>query len=220
MNKNKAQLTYFTSFAEFNNMLADPTKNVNDVFFPTEEICAVHWGMNENFVKQDTSTNIFLAAFTTAWARMKLYQEMDKLGESVLYHDTDSIIYASNGTNDPALGNLLGEFTDELNGDTIETFVSGGPKNYGYKTASGKTCCKVRGFTLNFRNSKSLNYDALKWLVSGMSDDTIALNNPSKITRDPKKRRIINKPETKLYRMVYNKRVIQQDFTTLPYGYW
>lgn len=50
---------------------------------------------------------------------------MDRLGRDVLYHDTDSIIYASNGTNDPQLGNFLGDFTDELDGDTITTFVSG-----------------------------------------------------------------------------------------------
>ncbi|GIY07618.1 DNA-directed DNA polymerase [Caerostris extrusa] len=75
-----------------------------------------------------------VTAFTTAWARLKLYQEMDKLGVNVLYHDTDSIIYASDGMNDPPLGNFLGEFTDELEEDEITTFVSGGPKSYGYET--------------------------------------------------------------------------------------
>lgn len=74
---------------------------------------------------QDASTNVFIATFTTAWARIKLYTEMDKLGRNVLYHDTDSIIYASDGNNDPPLGNFLGEFTDELDGDEITTFVSG-----------------------------------------------------------------------------------------------
>lgn len=88
-------------------------------------MAAIRWNVSQNFVEQDTSTNIFLAAFTTAWARLKLYEEMDKLGRSVLYHDTDSIIYASNGINDPPLGNFLGEFTDELDGDSITTFVSG-----------------------------------------------------------------------------------------------
>lgn len=50
---------------------------------------------------------------------------MDKLGRSVLYHDTDSIVYVIDGMNDPPLGNFLGDFTDELEGDTISTFVSG-----------------------------------------------------------------------------------------------
>ena len=57
--------------------------------------------------------------------RLELYSEMDELGRSVLYHDTDSIVYASNGINDSPFGNFLGEFTDELDGDTITTFISG-----------------------------------------------------------------------------------------------
>lgn len=88
-------------------------------------MAAIQWEAARDFIEQDTSTNIFLATFTTAWARIKLYNEMDKLGRSVLYHDTDSIVYESNGVNDPPLGNFLGEFTDELDGDTITTFVSG-----------------------------------------------------------------------------------------------
>lgn len=35
------------------------------------------------------------------------------------------IIYASNGANDPPLGDFLGQFTDELDGHTITDFVSG-----------------------------------------------------------------------------------------------
>ena len=32
-------------------------------------------------------TNIFIASFTTALARLNLYEELDKLGEQVLYYD-------------------------------------------------------------------------------------------------------------------------------------
>ncbi|XP_042913586.1 uncharacterized protein [Parasteatoda tepidariorum] len=146
---------------------------------------------------------------------------MDKLGDSVLYHDTDSIIYASTGDNDPPLENFLGEFTDELDGDVITSFVSGGAKNYAYRTASGKTCCKVRGFSLNFRNSEILNFDSVKHLVCSLDrETTIPLCNPSKIVRQPKKRKVVNMTETKKYRMVYDKRIINEtDYTTLPYGF-
>lgn len=95
------------------------------MYLPSEDVAAVQWESSKNFVPQDTSTNVFIASFTTAWARLKLYEEMDKLGEAVLYHDTDSVIYASDGLNDPPLGNFLGEFTDELDGDVISCFVSG-----------------------------------------------------------------------------------------------
>ncbi|XP_035228066.1 uncharacterized protein LOC118200234 [Stegodyphus dumicola] len=97
MNVNKAQLTYVHTVPDFNKMLADPTKKIKDVFLPTPEVAAIYWDSAKEFVPQDASTNIFLATFTTAWARLKLYSEMEKLGRDVLYHDTDSIIYASNG---------------------------------------------------------------------------------------------------------------------------
>lgn len=37
--------------------------------------------------------------------------------------------------------------TDELNGDVITEFVSGGAKNYGYQTQEGKVECKVQNQT-------------------------------------------------------------------------
>ncbi|XP_055936645.1 uncharacterized protein LOC129966256 [Argiope bruennichi] len=220
MNTARMQLNYVHTLSEFNKLLADPSKNIKDVYLPTPEVAAIQWEFRKEFVSQDASTNVFLASFTTAWARIKLYDEMEKLGKSVLYHDTDSIIYASDGTNDPPLGNFLGEFTDELDGDTITTFVSGGPKNYAFKTKSGETCCKVRGFTLNSKNVKKLNFEAMEALIQNMDlETTIPLETPNKITRDAKRRKVINKKEIKTYRMVYDKRIIQKDYSTLPYGY-
>ena len=59
-------------------------------------------------------------------------------------------------------GDYLGDMMDELEGDVIREFVSGGAKNYGYKTREDKTECKVRGFTLNVRGSAVLNYETMK----------------------------------------------------------
>ena len=96
-----------------------------DCLHNTDEIAAIQWRQKREFSEQEATTNVFLAAFTTCHARLKLYEEIDRLGRDVLYMDTDSIIYKSNGNNDPELGDYLGEFTDELNGETITTFVSG-----------------------------------------------------------------------------------------------
>ena len=52
--------------------------------------------------------------------------------------------------------------TDELDGDVITEFISGGAKNYGYQTLNGNVVCKVRGFTLNVRGSAILNFHTMK----------------------------------------------------------
>ena len=108
--------------------------------------------------------NIFVASFTTSWARLHLNKALQLLGERVLYYNTDSIIYLEEpGQRRPVLGDYLGEFTSELEtGDYIEEFVSGGPKNYGYKTKKGKVECKVRGFRLNSEGKTQLNYDVIR----------------------------------------------------------
>lgn len=96
----------------------------------------------------------------------------------------------------------------------------GGPKNYAFETMNGNTACKIRGFSLNHENSKKLNFTTLKSLVLHKNwTETIPIVNPSKITREVKRRKVVNREEIKNYRLVYNKRVICDDFSTLPYGY-
>lgn len=74
---------------------------------------------------------MFIVAFTTSQARLKLYGALDTLKERVLYYNTDSVIYRwKPGQVDLPLGEFLGEFTDEVSGDPIVEFVSGGAKNY------------------------------------------------------------------------------------------
>ena len=74
---------------------------------------------------------MFIVAFTTSQARLKLYGALETLKERVLYYNTDSVIYRwKPGQVDLPLGEFLGEFTDEVSGDPIVEFVSGGAKNY------------------------------------------------------------------------------------------
>ena len=77
----------------------------------------------------------------------------------------------------------MGDFlTDELKkGDYIEEFVSGGPKNYGYRSKTGKKECKVRGFTLNYRNAEVINFETMKNVVVTPEESTLKITNPSKI---------------------------------------
>ena len=107
--------------------------------------------------------NIFIAAFTTCWACLKLYSYLLQLQQQVLYFDTDSVIFSwKPGQPNIPLGDFLGEMTNKLDdGDYIIDFTSARPKNYGDKTKNGKVCCKVRGFTLNVCGQQQPNYSIM-----------------------------------------------------------
>ena len=79
--------------------------------------------------------------------------------------------------------------TDELDGDHIVEFVSGGPKNYTYRTEKGKVECKVRGFTLNVRGREVLNYNSMKQHILDTLEqeeptDAITVTNPNHFHRN------------------------------------
>ena len=64
----------------------------------------------------------------------------------MLYYDTDIVVVYKWRPDQPSIttGDFLGDMTDELDGDVITEFVSGGATNYGYPTRQGKVDCKVR----------------------------------------------------------------------------
>ena len=85
--------------------------------------------------------NVVIASFVTAYARLELFKVLHKLGDSVLYYDTDSVIYIEDVEKGHVLktGSYLGGLTDELYDKNcsekwIETFCATGPKAYSYRT--------------------------------------------------------------------------------------
>jgi len=208
----------------FFRMLSDPRKTVHDFHILTADILQLEWCDDPLFLPLDTKTNVFLATFTTAWARLKLYSVLEEVEEDCLYMDTDSVIFVDrNHTHVDRLqiGNFLGELTNEIPSDEyIDEYVSGGPTNYAYRTSGGNEVCKVRGFTLNFSNSRLINFAAVKELVINESEQNeITVTNPSKICRDARKRKLYNRKEEKKYKMVYTKRRLLPNLSTLPYGF-
>ena len=190
-----------------------------------DETVEIQYKEKEGFVEENDKVNIVIAAFTTAYARLKLYDLLDLLQERVLYYDTDSVVYVHEpGKPDPPLGDYLGDLTDELNGGYITTFLSGGPKNYGYVTNTGEGIQKIRGISLTYDACKTLNIGTMRdlvdsYVIDGARNEKVTLNIPKKITRDKKEKHIVTKRTKKDYRVVYNKRVVNENYETVPYGY-
>ena len=90
-----------------------------------------------------------------------LYNKLDYLKEKVLYFDTDSIIYADDGTKNVKTGDM----TDEISGKGINSFASTGHKSYSFKYGNDEQKSAIKGFTLNHENNNLLNHDSLSKIV-------------------------------------------------------
>ena len=132
------------------------------------------------------------------------------MGESVLYCDTNSVIFIQKVGESPKVktGDYLLHLTDELvefgSSSLIQEFFSGGPKNYAFfvfcpSTGKHTTKCKVKGINLNYENSKVISF------------------TPNKIKRNHSG--VVSEPETKEYKLVFKKRWLMDNFDSLPYGY-
>ncbi len=129
-------------------------------------------------------TSVAIASFVTAYARLKLLSEIRKIEEksegSVLYLDTDSIIFVHKpGNYKPELGNFLGQMTDEVVeefgvGARMTEFYSCGPKSYTYKVqkpdGSIVTKIKAKGITQTVEACEKLNFNLFKQFVTAAAN--------------------------------------------------
>ena len=224
---NKPKTVTITSPSQLFPLLFNSHTNLTTLRICNESVLeAVYTEIEENIIPSN-KTNIFIACFTTAWARLRLYEALDVLQQQVLYYDTDSVIYRwKPGQPSIPIGDYLGEMTDELQGDVIEEFVSGGAKNYAYTTRRGKTECKVRGFSLNVRGKQELNFNTMKGNILAEIEHpqeerrVIRVNNPNHFKRDRTYKKIKLVEQVKNYKLVFDKRVLDTDTKiSYPFGY-
>ena len=228
-NLRKSSTRQVTSVADMYEIITNPLKQVTDLRIFSEDVMEIVFSVADDECVENGKTNVFVAAFTTCHARLKLYSYLHAMQERVLYFDTDSVIYSKQlGQSELPIGDFLGDLTNEVeHGDHIVDFTSGGPKNYGYRTARGKVECKVRGFSLGtVRGHAQLNYERLRANVLDELRDPqeqrriIPVTDPHFFTRDAATKRMRIVPRTKGYGLVFDKRVVDTDtFKSYPYGY-
>jgi hypothetical protein len=216
--------------------IGDRTQKMTDFHIISDEAILVETEDKKPYIPVSNITNLMIGIWTTSQARLTLLGYMEQVGDRCLYTDTDSIIYTHKpGDYDIPTSDYLGGMSNELGHKDmfITEFTSAGPKNYSYKVnftlnkdgtkGLPGAVCKVRGFRLNVTNSQLINFDTMTALVKQFVTEgtrpTITTVDPHKMTRSKKTNEIVNVVQEKRYSVVYVKRRVLPDYTTLPYGY-
>jgi len=225
--ENQTQTQIIKSPATFYSILTNPSKDVLHIMIINPDTVLVNWKYKTEDLDSLRTVNVCIASYTTAQARLKLYEYLENLQERVLYYDTDSVIYVSKeGEYEPPLGNFIGDMTNELESygsdSYIKEFVSGGPKNYAYKVFSSDkqsdaVVCKVKGIKLNYNNSKLVNFEKIKEMV--LLNDKAGVNILYKNFRRTNDHRVITVPESKIYRLKAEKRRFYENYSSVPFGF-
>jgi len=170
-------------------------------------------------------------------ARLKLFDALKAVAINpnaiLLYHDTDSVIYAYREahTNDPLLhlsGPHLGQLKDEKPEADILEYVCCGPKNYALAMQHKQTGriyheMKVRGLTLDYNTCERLHYEEFKkkCLAFGgePEDTTMNIHYESTFRPNIAHGQVYSIPLSKMFRPVIRKGILGEDFKILEFGY-
>ena len=93
---NQTQVTTCTKPSEFFQIIRDDRQMIHRIEKANEHMIEVFHSFQEVCDPVQTHVDIFVACFTTSYARLKLYNALDILQKKVLYMDTDSVIHTQN----------------------------------------------------------------------------------------------------------------------------
>uniref|UniRef100_A0A1I8BMX7 DNA-directed DNA polymerase n=1 Tax=Meloidogyne hapla TaxID=6305 RepID=A0A1I8BMX7_MELHA len=198
----------------------------------------IRYEKKKEWIEEHDSSNVVISLWTTSAARLHLLKLMQKVvrtpGCSLLYTDTDSLIYAHPENNNPLnIGPHLGDLTDEYPHHEILEYCSGGAKQYGLKLKrkdgeenEAEYVLKVRGMTLNFDviNNQGLRYETFKdsvidYVKSGELSP-IHVVYPNFLRPSIKTSSIVSQPFHKIYKPYIGKGIIRpSDFSVLDFGF-
>src|SRR5271170_1750430 len=202
------------------------------IIFLSEDVVLVSYD-DKSVTAQRTLSCPIVSALITAYCRIYMWKCLNQLGSSVLYTDTDSLVFEL-GANTEGIefnDSFLGCFKSELGApeNVITKWVATAPKSYSYTVKSVKTgeliksvSC-IKGFSLHMAAAKILNLETMFDLLMAFSRDQLREISVTdeKFVKD-KHFRIHTRSQTRVFKITFDKRVLRAgDLTqmTLPIGY-
>lgn len=110
--------------AEFLKFMNDPSVEIINTTYLNDKVVYIQWRYVEEMNVDTTFINPILCAHVTAEASLYLHSFLEKLGEKVLYCDTDSIIFIEH-PNDQKIetGPYLGQMGDKMDAYGSEAYT-------------------------------------------------------------------------------------------------
>jgi hypothetical protein len=223
---------------ELGEYLDDKTIEVVSLDELSTEVVLISYIKKKDWVEEHACSNVIISLWTTGAARLHLLKAMQNVvrtpGCTLLYTDTDSLIYAHpEHTNPLKTGPHLGQLSDEYPHHHILEFCSGGAKQYGLKLRNKDMpnddfnyVLKVRGMTLNYDviNKQGLRYETFKQKVLKYAKtgkvDPIQIIYPHFLRPSITKTRIVTESLSKMYKPFVGKGIVNpNDFRVLDFGY-
>ena len=235
--------------SEFFDFITDQTMRERVFRILNPKTVSCHGYKKSDCVVPNRKGNVVQACFVTAYARLRLFSLLKKLGKRVLYMDTDSVFYLSSKYEEefePQLGEYLGDLTNVLEdvkdydeSCVISRFRSGGPKHYGYDVFSEErnekiaTKFKIRGIGLNRTTEKKVNFEKLLELIMKSQSSDLPKDKSGVVKEfaevpkfDIKRGDSVNpfslesRAILKKYKLVFDKRIVDWNtFLAYPFGY-
>jgi len=87
---------YIDNEAAFYSVVLNDKIEQISLSFLTNNIVYASYETKDEFLKVNYNTNIYIACFTSSWARLRLYDLLETLDRNACYCDTDSIVYIEN----------------------------------------------------------------------------------------------------------------------------
>ena len=219
-NPNKSSVHFVNDYEELLSYVTD--NKYESVHFDVLNcnVARVVCNYKEDYNDKVNKVCVSVGSYITCYSRLKLLNVLLKLPfGSVLYYDTDSIIYYSEYMDE--LINVetdLGKLSSELgHNEHITSFVSTGPKSYSFKTNKGVEVTHVKGFKLKRNNEVPVNPDYLYELIENRNAffdiedrENFHVNKQLHIFKNSTSKRLS---------FTFDKRKILEDLTTVPWGY-
>lgn len=237
---NLQQTSVVNTKEELFELLLSPLVEISDMYFVNDKTAWISWKYTEDAAKSIVSTesrnlSLITGAYTTAHGRLRLYEELYRLGDRMLYCDTDSVIYIDHIDDPieykPKLGSNIGELTDEISkykkGGYVSEFVSVGPKSYSLRIKNTEDdevieISKLKGFICTEASKKQLSFENYKKMVFGCDNigvDSHTIYSDTNNINRKKYFKIVTVEQQKRFGFTFDKRVVINDFKTIPYGF-